>query len=78
VSAGIIPTDDGQVCIWAGLAAERFADERRHGGLADLLTRVPAEAAPAATALVAGAERIGALRGFPGVPVPAPGCRIVL
>jgi hypothetical protein len=29
---------------------------------------VLAEAAPAATALVAGAERIGALRGFPGVP----------
>jgi flavin-dependent dehydrogenase len=68
VSAGIIPTNDGQVCIWAGLPAERFADERRHGGLADLFARVLAEAAPAATALVARAERIGALRGFPGVP----------
>ena len=68
VSAGIIPTNDGQVCIWAGLPAERFADERHHGGLADLFARVLAEAAPAAAALVAGTERSGALRGFPGVP----------
>ena len=68
VSAGIIPTNDGQVCIWAGLPAERFADERRRGGLADLFARVLAEAAPEAAALVAGTERIGALRGFPGVP----------
>ena len=68
VSAGIIPTNDGQVCIWAGLPAERFADERRRGGLADLFTRVLAEAAPEAAALVARTERIGALRGFPGVP----------
>jgi flavin-dependent dehydrogenase len=67
VSAGIIPTNDGQVCIWAGLPAQRFADEHR-GGLADLFTRVLAEAAPAAAALVAGTERLGPLRGFPGVP----------
>ncbi len=68
VSAGVIPTNDGQVCVWAGLPAERFADDRRHGSLADLFARVLAEAAPPAAALVAGAERIGALRGFPGVP----------
>ena len=68
VSAGIIPTNDGQVCIWAGLPAERFADERRRSGLADLFARVLAEAAPAAAALVAGTERVGALRGFPGMP----------
>jgi flavin-dependent dehydrogenase len=68
VSAGIIPTNDGQVCVWAGLPAERFADERRHSGLADLFARVLAEAAPEAAALVARTEPIGALRGFPGTP----------
>jgi flavin-dependent dehydrogenase len=67
MSAGIIPTNDGQVCIWAGLPAERFAAEHR-GGLADLFARVLAEAAPAAAALVARTERLGTLRGFPGVP----------
>ena len=67
VSAGIIPTNHGQVCVWAGLPAERFASERR-GGLAGLFARVLAEAAPPAAALVAGGERVGALRGFPGVP----------
>ena len=68
VSAGIIPTNDGQVCIWAGLPAERFADERGRSGLADLFARVLAEAAPEAAALVARTEPIGALRGFPGMP----------
>ena len=68
VSAGIIPTNDGQVCIWVGLPAERFADERRRTNVADLFARVLAEAAPAARARVAGAELVGALRGFPGMP----------
>jgi flavin-dependent dehydrogenase len=68
VSAGIIPTNDSQVCIWAGLPALRFADERGRSGLADLFTRVLAEAAPEAAALVARTEPIGALRGFPGMP----------
>jgi flavin-dependent dehydrogenase len=69
VSAGIIPTNDRQVCIWAGLPAERFADERRRSDLADLFTRVLAEAAPEAAALVDGTVRSGALRGFPGMPM---------
>jgi flavin-dependent dehydrogenase len=69
VSAGIIPTNDSQVCIWAGLPAERFADERRHSDLADLFTRALAEAAPEAAALVDGTVRSGALRGFPGMPM---------
>jgi len=68
VSAGIIPTNDGQVCIWAGLPADRFADERRRSGLEDLFARVLTEAAPEAATLVARAEPIGALRGFPGTP----------
>jgi flavin-dependent dehydrogenase len=72
MSAGIIPTNDGQVCIWAGLPAQRFADEHRRSGhrgaLADLFAHVLAQAAPAAAALVARTERLGPLRGFPGVP----------
>ena len=68
VSAGIIPTNDRQVCIWAGLPAQRFADQRGRGRLADLFRRVLAEAAPEAAALVARTEPIGALRGFPGRP----------
>jgi flavin-dependent dehydrogenase len=68
VSAGIIPTNDEQVCVWAGLPAERFAEERRRGGLADLFDRVLAEAAPGTAPFVARGERLGALRGFAGLP----------
>jgi flavin-dependent dehydrogenase len=72
MSAGIIPTNHGQVCVWVGLPAKHFASQRsaaqRRGGLAELFTEVLAEAAPRAAALVAGGERAGALRGFPGVP----------
>ena len=80
MSAGIIPTNDGQVCIWAGLPAERFADERfadeHRGGLADLFARVLAEAAPAAAALVARTERLGSAARLPRrARLPAPGHR---
>jgi flavin-dependent dehydrogenase len=68
VSAGIIPTNDEQVCVWAGLPADRFADQRRRGGLPGLFAAVLAQAAPEARPLVAPAERLGALRGFPGLP----------
>jgi flavin-dependent dehydrogenase len=66
-AAGIIPTNDGQVCVWAGLPAARFADERTNG-LGDVFTRVLADVAPEAAQIVASAERIGPLRGFPGEP----------
>jgi flavin-dependent dehydrogenase len=67
VSAGIIPTNDEQVCIWAGLSAQHFTAERR-GGLDEMFVRVLSEAAPRAAATLASAEQSGALRGFPGVP----------
>ena len=77
VSAGIIPTNDGQVCIWAGLPADRFADERGRSGLADLFARVLAEAAPEAAALVAlaqnAAERCAAFPACPGTCAGQPG-----
>jgi flavin-dependent dehydrogenase len=66
-SAGIIPTNDGQVCVWAGLSAARFADERS-AGLDAVHTRVLSEVAPQAAELVAGGGRTGPLRAFPGAP----------
>ena len=59
--------NDGLVCVWAGLPAARFADERRARGRLD---RVFADVAPAGGARrrVPAAERAGPLRGFPGVP----------
>ncbi|HVH24428.1 MAG TPA: NAD(P)/FAD-dependent oxidoreductase [Pseudonocardia sp.] len=66
-SAGIIPTKDGQVCIWAGLPAARFADERRDG-LDALLARTLARVAPEAAELVAAGGRTEPVRGFPGAP----------
>ena len=66
-SAGIIPTDDGQVCVWAGLPAARFAEERRDG-LPAVLDRVLADVAPEAARLVARGARTEPLRAFPGLP----------
>jgi flavin-dependent dehydrogenase len=64
--AGVIPTNDGRVCIWAGLPAADFA-VRRRGGLDRVFTEVLADVAPSAAQLATG-ERVGPLRGFPGAP----------
>ena len=64
VTAGIIPTNDGQVCIWAGVPADRFAAARHtgnHGVFADVLARMAPERA-------GDGDRVGRLRGFPGHP----------
>jgi flavin-dependent dehydrogenase len=60
-SAGVIPTDDGEVCVWIGMPAARFAADRS-AGLAVLHARVLADVAPSA------AGETGPLRGFPGTP----------
>jgi flavin-dependent dehydrogenase len=65
-AAGVIPTNDGRVCIWAGLPAAEFATRRR-AGLDRVLTEVLADVAPSA-ALLATGERAGPVRGFPGAP----------
>lgn len=65
-AAGVIPTNDGLACVWAGLPAAEFATRRR-AGLERVLTDVLADVAPSA-ALLATQERVGPLRGFPGVP----------
>jgi flavin-dependent dehydrogenase len=66
-SAGIIPTNDGQVCVWAGLPAARFAEERS-AGLDAVHVRVLSEVAPQAAELVGGNARTEPLRAFPGTP----------
>jgi flavin-dependent dehydrogenase len=66
-SAGIIPTNDGQVAVWVGTPSIRFLDDLRrrpelgfHGVLR--------EVAPDWAAALAGGRQVGHLRGFPGVP----------
>lgn len=66
VSAGIIPTNNGESCVFVGLPAARFHRER-HGGLDDLFDRVLGAVSPEAAARVAAGARTGPLRGFPGV-----------
>jgi 2-polyprenyl-6-methoxyphenol hydroxylase-like FAD-dependent oxidoreductase len=63
-SAGIIPTNDGRVCVWVGApAASGFG-----GNLDAVFQRWLAAAAPEAVAKVAAARPAGRLRGYPGVP----------
>ena len=65
-AAGVIPTNDGLACVWAGLPAAEFADERRRAGLDRVFADVLAHAAPGVE--FPAAERAGPLRGFPGMP----------
>lgn len=64
-SAGIIPTNGGEVCVWAGAPASAggFAPGVLEETFAGWLRR----AAPEALARVAAARRSGRLRGYPGV-----------
>jgi flavin-dependent dehydrogenase len=66
VSAGLIPTNDEQTCVWVGMPAGRLT----RGMLRDVegtFHRLLAEAAPEAVPLVAEACRHGRLFPFPGV-----------
>lgn len=63
--AGVIPTNNGLSCIWAGTSATRFATEHR-GDLTATFARLLEEAAPEIAHSVLAADRIGHLRGFPG------------
>lgn len=66
-TAGLIPTNDGQVCVWAGMPAPRFRTSARYQ--ADLGFHHILEAvAPAWSAALARGRRNGPLRGFPGIP----------
>jgi flavin-dependent dehydrogenase len=66
LGAGLIPTNDGQVCVWVGLPAARFDGTLRARqvlGFHEILHAV----APDWSAALAGARRLGPLRGYPGV-----------
>jgi 2-polyprenyl-6-methoxyphenol hydroxylase-like FAD-dependent oxidoreductase len=70
-AAGIIPTNDGQVCIWTALPARRFAQVRAVGlpaVFAEGLAGMRPEIDDVMAALGVGADRTGPLRGFPGEP----------
>jgi 2-polyprenyl-6-methoxyphenol hydroxylase-like FAD-dependent oxidoreductase len=70
-AAGIIPTNEGQVCLWTALPAARFAQVRAAGlpaVYADGLAGMRPELDDVLAALGVGADRTGPLRGFPGEP----------
>ena len=63
---GVIPTNDGQVCVFTAMSPERFAQ----GGRADvaaLLTAVLGQAAPALAERVQRGSLCGSLHGFAGL-----------
>jgi flavin-dependent dehydrogenase len=65
-SAGFIPTEDGQVCVFAATGSQRFRE--LPGAAPDRFARLLGEASPAAAERVAAARQVGGLRGFGGVP----------
>jgi flavin-dependent dehydrogenase len=65
MSAGLIPTNDGEVCVFAGGATSRFRSSG--GGFTDAFGEVLAAAAPTLAARVRAGEPAGRLRGFAGV-----------
>jgi flavin-dependent dehydrogenase len=65
-TAGLIPTNDGEVCVFAGVPARRFADEFR-GDLPGLYRRVLKEVTEGADGRLT-VEPPRRLRAFPGRP----------
>jgi flavin-dependent dehydrogenase len=66
-AGGVIPTNDGQVSVWAGLPRERFLAESRQRpghGFHEILRQI----APDWSARLARGRQEGPLRGFAGVP----------
>jgi flavin-dependent dehydrogenase len=67
VTAGLIPTNHGQHCVFAGASGGRFMSELRFD-LEAAFARILAEVSPETAERVATARRVGPVRGFPGVP----------
>jgi 2-polyprenyl-6-methoxyphenol hydroxylase-like FAD-dependent oxidoreductase len=68
VSAGLIPTNDGQTCAWVGMPSARFTREVRRD-LAGAFSATLRQAAPEAAALLESeSRRESTYYGFPGVP----------
>lgn len=68
VSVGVIPTNDGQTCVFASMPPERFQSAMEAGGLDALYRRVLSEASPALAEAVDRARPAGRLHPFPGRP----------
>jgi 2-polyprenyl-6-methoxyphenol hydroxylase-like FAD-dependent oxidoreductase len=66
-SAGAIPTNGGEVLLFAGVSQRRFEAEVR-GGVRHAFRRILAEAAPDLARAVGGVGPVGSLHGFPGHP----------
>jgi 2-polyprenyl-6-methoxyphenol hydroxylase-like FAD-dependent oxidoreductase len=69
VAAGLIPTNDGLTCVFAGTTPDRLAQARRSGS-EDALASLFAAAAPAHRWRLDSATRVGRVHGWAG----APGC----
>lgn len=67
-SAGVIPTNGGQTCVFAAMPERRF-DEVVRGGIPDGYRRLVAEAAPELAALLPEASMASSIKGF----APEPG-----
>lgn len=65
VSAGAIPTNNGETCVFVSLPPDRFAREISNGSQA-LFDKVLAETSPEFAEEVSGAILAGHLHGFPG------------
>lgn len=67
VAAGVIPTNDGQHCVFAGVAGTAFRDTF-HGNVEGAFLKVLAANSPHLSDDVSRARLVGRLRGFAGVP----------
>jgi flavin-dependent dehydrogenase len=66
-AAGTIPTNGGQVLLYAGLSARRFAEEVR-ADIPACYRRILRESSPGLAARLADARLDGTIHGFPGHP----------
>ena len=67
VTAGVVPTDDGLACVWAGTASDRFT-RQRSGGPRRHLPVAARRGRPELARSIGAAPPVGTLRAFPGQP----------
>jgi flavin-dependent dehydrogenase len=67
VAAGVVPTNDGLACVWAGTSTAAFT-QRRSAGLDATYRSLLAEAAPELARSLRAASPVGTYRAFPGRP----------
>jgi menaquinone-9 beta-reductase len=66
ISAGVIPTNDGEACVFVGMGTRRFRNEFQRD-LTGNFRRLLQEASPEIARRIAGSEARGRLRGFAGI-----------